>query len=262
MAPMRKRVALIMALAFACLLLAAIADAELVEQGNLFVKFDGGIAPKALPRQAKAPIAVRVDGTMRVLSGERPPALRHISIAINRGGTLDTRGLPTCRRADLEPATSRQALEACRPALVGEGRYVGALALPEQSRFPLQGRILAFNAVADGQRAILAHVYGSEPVPNSRIIVFHIRKTHGTFGTIFSAALPARLNRSGYLKKISLRLRRTFFYRGQKRSYLSAACAAPPGFPGATFPFSRVSMTFADGRKLASTLIRSCRVQR
>src|SRR3954449_1140677 len=249
-------------LALGCLFVAAIADAELVERGNLFVKFDGGIAPTALPRTAKAPISVRVDGTVRVLSGERPPALRHISIAINRGGILDTRGLPTCRRSQLEPATSQQALEACRPALVGEGRYVGALALPEQDRFPLQGRVLAFNAIVGGQRAILAHVYGSEPVPNSRVIVFRIRKEHGTFGTVFSAALPARLNRSGYLKKISLNLRRTYVYRGRKHSYLSAACAAPTGFTSAVFPFSRVSMTFADGRRLASTLIRSCRVQK
>lgn len=258
-----KRVAGVACLLVGCLLIAAIANAELVERGNLFVKFDGGIAPTALPRATRAPIAVRVDGTVRVLSGERPPALRHISIAINRGGVIDTRGLPTCRRSQIEPATSQQALEACRPALVGEGRYLGALALPEQDRFPLQGRVLAFNAVVDGHRAILAHVYGGEPVPNSRIIVFHIHQAHdGTFGTTLSAALPARLNRSGYLKKISLNLRRTFVYRGQKHSYLSAACAAPAGFTSATFPFSKVSMTFADGRKLSSVLIRTCRVQK
>ncbi|HEX5592773.1 MAG TPA: hypothetical protein VFX35_05440 [Solirubrobacterales bacterium] len=257
---MTRRAALVVTLASACLLLAAIAHAELVERGNLFVKFDGGIEPTSLPRQAKAPISVRVDGTVRVLSGERPPALRHITIAINRGGVIDTRGLPTCRRFQIEPATSQQALEACGPALVGEGRYVGALALPEQDRFPLQGRVLAFNAVIDGQRAILAHVYGGEPVPNSRIIVFHIHQANGTFGTTLSAALPARLNRSGYLKKISLNLRRTYVYKGRKHSYLSAACAAPAGFTAASFPFTRVSMTFADGRRLASTLIRTCRV--
>jgi hypothetical protein len=262
MARMRKRVAVVVVLASACLLVAGVADAELVERGNLFVKFAGGIAPTSLPRTERAPIGVRVDGTVRVLSGERPPALRHISIAINRGGVLDTRGLPTCRRSQIEPATSQQALETCGPALVGEGRYVGALALPEQDRFPLQGRVLAFNAVVDGQRAILAHVYGGEPVPNSRIIVFHIHQSQGTFGTTLSAALPARLNRNGYLKKISLNLRRSYVYRGVRHSYLSAACSAPAGFTSATFPFSKVSMTFADGRRLSSTLIRTCRVQK
>jgi hypothetical protein len=250
------------ALAVLPLFVASMADAELIERGDLFVKFDGGISPTALPRHTNAPITVSVDGTIKTLSGERPPALRFIAIAINKGGRIDTKGLPTCRRSQIEPATSRQALEACRPALVGEGRYLGALALPEQTSFPLQGRILAFNTVIDGQRAILAHVYGSDPIPNSRILVFHIHKSTGTFGTVLTAALPARLNRFGYLKKISLNLRRNFVYRGRKHSYLSAACAAPAGANIGIFPFVRVSMTFSDGRKLASTLTRTCRVKK
>jgi hypothetical protein len=248
-------------LAAGCVFGASIASAELVERGDLFVRFDGGIFPTALPRHATAPISVRVEGTIKTLSGKRPPALRWIAIAINRGGRIDTKGLPTCRRSQLEPATAREALAACRPALVGEGRYVAAVSLPEQAAFPLRGRILAFNAIVDGQRAILAHVYGKDPVPNSRIIVFHIRHSGGAFGTILAAALPARLNRYGYLKRISLDLSRSFVYRGRARSYLTAACAAPPGFTSAVFPFVRVSMTFSDGRRLASSLIRTCRVR-
>src|SRR3954452_23651345 len=170
-----KRVLAVVVLAGGWLGAASLAHAELVERGNLFVKFAGGIAPTALPRTVRAPISVRVVGAVRVLGGKRPPPLRHISIAINRGGVTDTRGLPTCRRSQIEPATSQQALEACRPALVGEGRYLGALALPAQDRFPLRGRVLAFIAVVAGEQAILAHVYGGDPVPNSRIIVFHIR---------------------------------------------------------------------------------------
>jgi len=251
----------IFSLVLGCFLLAAAADAELVQRGNLFISFDGGIAPTALPRNAHAPISVRVDGTVRTLSGDRPPALRFILIAINRGGRLDTRGLPTCRRSDLEPATSQQALAACGDALVGKGSYSAALALPEQANFPLHGRLLAFNAVVEGRRAILAHVYGDDPVPNSRVFVFRIRRGHGTFGTILTASLPASLNRHGYLKTIELNLRREFVYRGRRHSYLSAACAAPAGFNSASFPFVRVGMTFADGRKLASTLIRTCRVR-
>jgi hypothetical protein len=116
--------------------------------------------------------------------------------------------------------------------------------------------------VVEGRRAILAHVYGASPIPNSRVFVFRIRRAHGTFGTVLTAKLPASLNRHGYLKDISLKLRRDFVYRGRRHSYLSAACAAPAGFSSASFPFVRVGMTFSDGRKLASTLIRSCHVQR
>jgi hypothetical protein len=187
--------------------------------------------------------------------------LRWISIAINRGGRIETRGLPACRRSQIEAVSSAQALAVCRQALVGTGHYVGGVTFPEQTAFPLRGRILAFNAIVDGGRAILAHVYGTRPFPNSRILVFKVREIQGTYGTVLTAALPVSLNRYGYLKRIALDLRREFSYRGRRRAYLSAACAAAPGFMSAHFPFVRVSMTFADGRKLASTLVRSCRVR-
>lgn len=246
----------------ACLSAASLADAELVERGDLFVKFDGGISPTKLPRHANAPISVRVDGTVRTLSGDQPPALRWIAIAINRGGRIDTRGLPVCRRSQIEALSSSQALAACGPALVGEGRYVAGVSFPEQKTFPLRGKVLAFNARIDGRRAIYAHVYGKDPFPNSRIFVFHIRRSGGTYGTILTAALPISLNRNGYLKRIVLELRRQFVYRGRQHSYLSAACAAPSGVNLGVFPFVRVGMTFADGRKLESTLIRTCKVRR
>lgn len=239
----------------------SLAHAELVERGDLFVRFDGGIAPTALPRHSNAPISVRVEGTVRTLSKDRPPALRWISIAINRGGKIDTRGLPRCRRSQIEALSSARALAACRPALVGQGRYLAGVSFPEQQAFPLHGRILAFNAREHGERVILAHVYGKDPFPNSRLFVFHIRKARGTYGTVLSAALPPQLNRYGYLKEISLDLRRTFVYRGRLHSYLSAACAAPSGARIGIFPFVRVGMTFADGRKLSSALIRTCHVR-
>jgi hypothetical protein len=262
MPPGKKRRVVLGVLVAALVFGATLARAELVERGNLFVKFQGGIAPTRLPRHTNAPISVRVDGTVRSLSGEQPPALRFISIAINRGGRIETKGLPVCRRSQIESGTSRAALTACGGALVGTGRYVAGISFPEQAAFPLQGRILAFNTVIDGERAILAHVYGRKPFPNSRIFVFHIRSSSGTYGTVLSAALPISLNRNGYLKRIVLTLRRDFVYRGRKHSYLTAACAAPAGISVGVFPFVKVGMTFADGRKLASTLIRTCTVRR
>ena len=109
--------------------------------------------------------------------------------------------------------------------------------------------------------SVLAQVYGGQPIPITRILVFHIRESPGTFGTILSATLSPAINRYGYLKEISLSLHRNFTYRGQRRSYLSAACDAPAGFPGASFAFAHASMRFADGRTLSSTLTRSCKVR-
>jgi hypothetical protein len=50
--------------------LASIAQAELVERGDLFVRFRGGITPNALPRATLAPIAISVAGTVKTLSGD------------------------------------------------------------------------------------------------------------------------------------------------------------------------------------------------
>lgn len=240
---------------------AALARAELTADGDLFVRFSGSIDPSALPRHARAPISVRIAGTVRTMSGARPPALRGMTLAINQGGHLETHGLPVCHRGQLEPASSREALAACAPALVGSGRYLADIAFPEQAAFASRGRILAFNAIVDGRRAILAHTYGTEPVPISRIIVFRISRDGGTYGTVLTGSLPERLNRWGYLKRIALNLHREYVYRGRPRSYLSAACAAPAGFPGTVFPFARASMSFADGRTLSATLTRSCTVK-
>jgi hypothetical protein len=242
------------------LIVVPLAKAELTERGDLFVRFKGGIAPNALPRTKLAPIAVSVAGTVKTLSGERPPALRRIRIELNRGGRLDPHGLPACRYSQLVAASPSQALAACGDALVGKGAYDAKTAFPEQATFPSEGDILAFNAVYEGHSAILAHVYGGEPIPISRIVVFHIRRRGGTFGTILTGALPDAVNHYGYVTGIALRLFRRFEFRGRQRSYISAACAAPAGFPSAVFPFARASMGFADGRTLSSTLTRSCKV--
>jgi hypothetical protein len=250
-----KRIGMLTMTVVAFATVVSLAQAELTEHGDLFVKFSGGIVPNALPRHSRAPISVSVEGTVKTLSGERPPALRQITIAINNGGRIDTHGLPVCHLGQVEPSSSREALARCSPALVGGGSYTAAVAFPEQFAFPSRGKILAFNAVVDGQRAILAHVYGVDPVPLTRITVFHIRESPGTFGIVLSGALPPSLNRYGYVKRIALSLHRNFIYRSRPRSYLSAPCGAP-----AVFPFARASMTFADGRTLASTLTRSCKV--
>jgi hypothetical protein len=244
----------------ALLSIASIAGAELTERGNLFVRFQGGIDPVALPRAQRAPIAVSVTGRVKTLSGERPPALRAIEIELNRGGELNSNGLPVCRYSQLVAVVPAKALEVCGGALVGEGSYVAKTAFPEQSTFPSDGHILAFNGVYRGREVILAHVYGTSPVPITRIIVFYIHRREGTYGTVIKGSLPDAVNHYGYVVEIALRLHRNYTYRGRQRSYLSAACDAPSGFTVATFPFARASMTFADGRTLSSTLTRNCRV--
>jgi hypothetical protein len=242
-------------------MLTASASAELTQRGDLFVRFDGGISPKALPRQALAPIGMRIEGAVKVPSGGEPPSLRRMRIAINRAGHLDTHGLPLCQRQRLEQATSTEALATCDAALVGAGGIVARTSLPDQPATTVRSDVLLFNGRDHGRPAILAHIYQTQPTPRAWIVVFEIHRQGGTFGTVITGQLPPEMSHDGRLKSIFLQLERRYVFHGYPRSYLSAACSAPAGFTAATFPFARASMIFDDGRTLSSTLVRSCRVK-
>lgn len=237
----------------------AIASAEVVQKGDLRVSFAGRFSPQALPRKGVAPISVSIGGHISTTDGEAPPQLRRITIAINRNGRLDPDGVPSCSLREIQPSTNQGALEACRRSLVGEGSFSANVALPQQAPFPSRGKVLAFAGRENGKPVILAHVYGTEPVPTSYTLPFEIRRSRGTYGTVLTASLPQVTADWGYVTAISLRLDRRFGGRGERRGYLSAGCPAPSGFPGATFPLARASFAFARGRTFTSVLNRACR---
>jgi hypothetical protein len=235
----------------------AVAIGETIQQHGIRVRFDGKITPQKLPRQGTAPVAVAVETKISGSPGQPLPQLTRIVIAINRHGHLDPTGLPICEVADIQPATNAKALEACRSALVGEGRFTAAVALNRQAAFPSDGKLLAFNGTYRGKPAILAHVYGTAPVPTSFTLPFVIGRTKGTFGSTLTATIPA--GEDNLVTAIELELHRTFTYKGKRHSYASAGCPAPKGISVAPFPFARASYAFAGGKRLSSTLTRSCR---
>lgn len=250
-------------LASLLLLLAAAmpAQAALTQKGDLFIRFDGGISPNALPRHSRAPISVRLEGTIRQIGGDHPPGLRRMRVALNRAGHIETKGLPVCRQNEIRNLSTAEAIKACGPSLVGSGGYTVRTTLPNQAETVNPGEILLFNGRDHGHSAILAHAYQTEPVPISRLFVFHISHPGGTYGTVINADVPSGLSRHGYLKTIYMDLQRSYTYRGERRSYLSASCAAPAGISKALFPFARASMSFDDGRTLSSVISRTCRVR-
>jgi hypothetical protein len=252
----KKAIAMV---AVVALSLAALTQAETIQKGPVRIAFDGRITPRSLPREGMAPVKVAVGTDIGATQGKPLPQLLRIAIAINRHGRLDSTGLPVCEVGDIQPATTEKALEACRGSLVGEGHFAAEVALSHQASFPSEGKLYAFNGTYRGRPAILAHVYGTQPVPISFTLPFTISRARGTFATTLTAKLPA--TDDNFVTAIDLTLSRSFVYRGRKRSYASAGCPAPKGFPGATFAFARASYAFAGGRKLSSTLTRSCRVR-
>ena len=238
-------------------------EAELSQRGNLITRFDSELSPKRLPRERPAPVAVRVAGDVRDAGGDprQLPQLRRISVAINRAGELFDRGMPVCRVGDIQPATEREARARCGRAIVGDGNVVVQVRLPNQKPFTVRAPLLAFNGPRKGgEKRILAQVYSEDP-PGAFVLTFEVRQQPGVFGTVMSTTLPPSAQSWAYLIHFDMTLHRIYTYRGQKRSYVSAACAAPQGFPGALFPFARATYGFDDGRQLTTKVVRSCRVR-
>jgi hypothetical protein len=259
---MRLAVALPAAMLALAALLASFALGEVSQKRGVRVSVEGKLAPTKLPRHGVAPVSVQVSGQIRAAGQGSPPQLRRLTIAINRNGHFSSRGIPLCRLGDIDPSTSDGALAACGPALVGEGTFSADVKLPEQSPFPSQGKVLAFNGRLGGRPVILAHIYGTDPVPTSYVLPFFVKSTRGTFGTLLETSLPEVTGDWGYVTGISIDLDRRFTYRGEADSFLSAGCPAPAGFSAVSFPLLRTTFGFSGGISLTNTLTRSCRVRR
>jgi hypothetical protein len=238
------------------------AGATRVRKGGLEVALRGAISPQALPRHGEAPVAVSLGGQISTTDGSALPQLKRLQIALSRGGRLETRGLPTCPLSRIAIATTSDALRACRPALVGQGSFHADIVLHGQAPYPSVGRLLVFNATEHGRPALYGHIYSSKPFATSFVIRFTIaRPAHGGFGTVLTAALPEALGSWWYVTAIQMRLSRRYVVGGHSRSYLSAGCPAPEGFPGAIFTLARTTFTFAGGKRLEAKLTRSCRAR-
>jgi hypothetical protein len=236
--------------------------AEVGQSDNAIVKFDGGISPRALPRTAPAPVTVSIDAGVRAANGaDPPPQLQRISIGINRNGRIYDRGLPTCQVRRIQPATIAAARRICGGAIVGDGHVQVRVDLANQQPFTFKGPLLVFNAQrSGGHRRLLAQVYGTKP-PSAFVLTFKVLSQGGALGTVIRTALPQAAREWAYVTHFDMRLHRIYTYDGRRHSFISAACEAPSGFPGAVFQFARGSFKFSEGEEVDTELVRNCRVR-
>ena len=242
--------------------LTAVAQAEIAQKGNVRLTVSSKISPNALPRKGSAPISVSIGWNVTTTDGSQPPKLHKLRIAINRAGHFNPAGLPTCTESRIQPGATTRALAACRSALVGQGSFSAIVALAGQEPYATSGRMVVFNAIQHKKPVLLGHVYSSRPFANSFVIVFKLKEiAHGTYGTALTATLPQALSSWGNLTGIKMKLSRHFFYKGHRRSYVTAGCPAPKGFRLASFRLAQATFSFNGGSALGSTVSGSCRAK-
>jgi hypothetical protein len=259
---MRRRLSIFAFAALLALAAAVAAWAAVEKQGNVLVHFEAGFSPKALPREAPAPIEVTIQGAVSTTDGSHPPPLQWMEVELNRNGRLYTQGLPACSPSPLQSTTTGEAKARCGSALVGQGTFAAAITLGNNKPVLANGRILAFNGLRDGKPALLLHFFGAAPVRFTLIVPLRIiHKAGGEFGTLLRTRIPKLANGFGSITEINLSLGRRWSFGGKRRSYLSAACGAPPGFSSAPFTFARARFRFQAHPAIRTTLLKTCRVR-
>jgi len=248
----------LLVLAVACGLGVDQARSERSQKGNLIIYLRGGLSPLALPRDRSAPVSVHLEGGLQTADRSLLPRVTRIELGLPAEGVLSTRGLPTCSQRRLRNTKPREALAACRPALVGQGRLEAYVRLPSQDPFTIHTRLLAFNGRAEGRRAVILHAFAADP-PTTVVLPLILRRQGGRFGLALVADLPSALGPWPRFASFELTLSRRYTYRGRERSYLSASCPIPPSLTAGFFSLARAGVTLAGGGRISQGIARSCR---
>lgn len=253
---MRKHLIRTIATAVALVVIAAAsatAEPEVFRVGTLFLWDNGGISPTKLPKHELAPISANLNAKIGTTDGSHPPAIRSINLDFDKTIQLNARGLPVCTERRLVARSTVAAKNACADAIVGSGKGEVEVAFPEQQPFAATGPIVLFNGgVHGGATLILIHTYVAVPAPTAVIATAKLTKIHrGRYGTHVIAQIPPIAGGAGSVTKFKLTIKRSFTYKGKKRSYLTASC--PTGHY-----YTEGEVGFADGTTMAITHVLPC----
>ena len=258
---MRRRGALL-GVAVAALAVTSLAQATVVQEGNLRITVLSQIQPYKLPRQGTAPIAVFVSGHLSAPHGGIPAQLQEMTVQVNKHGLLQSRGLPTCTLKQLQATSTERALTSCGDAVIGSGQFWAHIVLPDQGAYPTHGRLLIFNGRQRGKPVIYTHIFTANPFFSSFVIPFSISKVkEGAYGTELTASLPQALGSWGYVDRIKLTLKRKYRFKGHQLSYFNSGCPAPKGTMRTVFPLALASFAFDGGVGLSAKVEKSCGVR-
>jgi hypothetical protein len=246
--------ALTLAVALCCAAGALGAKPTVVRAGNLVARLNGGVSPKALPKHRLSPISLSMSADLATTDGSQPPPAQTVTIDFDKHGTINARGLATCRQGQLEAQTTRNAKKVCGKALVGTGKTSVQVQFAESQPFGSSGPLLLFNGgTRRGVTTMYIHAYVHVPVATALVTVVKIHRIHkGPYGTRAIATIPRIANGAGSLMHFNISIHRNFRHHGRRESYLLARCA------NAHFR-AKATLVTKGGPKLSGSVVRPCR---
>lgn len=230
-------------------------DGALVEVNGLVLRADGGFQPQTLPRRQYAPIDFQGHVDISAKGGGRPSPLQQALIDFDRDGRLSVAGLPTCTPEAIAAASTEEARQTCRGALVGTGRVDALVSLPSGT-VKASSPLTIFNGprLASGPSAVL-HARFTVPASETYAILVPIERLSGGFRYRARLDLPPLAGGLGALTHIDVNIGRRYRAGGKSRSYVSARC-------GDNILQTHGRFQFEDGTVISGQVEKFCRSKR
>ena len=225
-----------------------------------------------------APVALRFGFTSQAPTTSTTPELTSIGIEVSRDLAFQTAGLPSCPISELYYAGAEKA---CAGSLVRSGVVVSEVTLPGEAPVTIEGHLLAFYDLGEGEPRILAQVTSEGVLPLTYVIPFTIRPSTGEFGTTLSVeqmrfiAGICAAGRSncfsqtytykgiyGHISKFELTLHGQFVHRDKKVSLVSAECPVKGGSSSGFFPLVKVNLAYPEATTRSQVASGRCEVYR
>jgi hypothetical protein len=204
--------------------IAGTATGALVEVDNIVLRADGGFEPRTLPRDRYVPIEFEGRVDLSAKDGGKPVPLNQALIDFDRDGRLSVAGLPACAPETISAASTEEARQACRGAIVGTGR-VEAMISVEGGTVLAASPLTIFNGPRLGSLpTVVLHARNTVPSTETFAIVVPIEKRRGGFRYRARLDLPPIAGGAGALTHIDVTIGRRYRADGRNRSYVSARC--------------------------------------
>jgi hypothetical protein len=225
-APIRKAAALAVLLTLG---ICATAYAITINVGPVWVSATATVQPRELPKpgHGNAPITLSSITRVGTRDGSTPPTLKTLLFALDKNGTLDTKGLPTCTTAKLEGTTPAQARQRCAGALVGKGTAKVLVTMPGKAPFTITSPLSFFNGPrSGGMPTLIGHGYETVPAPKTLLVSIPIeRLSGGRYGYRVRVDLPEFAGGYGAPLLAEANIGATRLRGGKRVGYINAHCS-------------------------------------
>lgn len=204
----------------------ATAYAITAEIGPVAVSATATLKPRELPAKGNAPVFLSSITRVGTKDGSTPPTLRTLLFQLDRNGTVDTKGLPTCTTAKLEGTTPAQARKRCPGALVGKGTGKALVTMPGRAPFTITSPLSFFNGPpAGGRPTLIAHAYETVPAPQTLLVPIAIeRVAKGRYGFRAEVQVPEIAGGYGAATLAEAKIGAVRKRGGKEVGYINAHC--------------------------------------